>query len=481
MSNGFTGTTNVPPPSFTTTGFVAPQGSAVLTGVQTDINAAFGASLNFNLNTPQGQLSSSLAAIIANTDQSFAYFTMQVDPAYASGIFQDGVARIYFLERDPAEPTTLQVLCTGLTGVIIPVGSLISDPAGNIYASLGTGVILASGSVTITFAAQQSGPIGVPSSVTIYQAVPGWDTVSIVSGIEGTNVESRAAFEQRREDSVAGNSLGPVGAIIGAVSAVPGVIDFYGYNNNTAGSVVVGGVSIAAYSIYICVAGGNPQAVGQAILSKKGPGAPMTGNTTVTVYDSNPLYASPIPYTITYDIPASLPVYFAVTLQNNPGLPSNFVPLVQNAIVAAFAGGSPGVPRARIGSTIYAQPYVPAISALGSWALTASIEIGSTNTSDASVTASISGTVLTVTGILSGTIINGDYVTGSTGGSGIVAGTYITSFGTGAGGTGTYNLNNTNTLSSTTVTCASADQSFVAVQINQEPQTSAVNITVVHT
>src|SRR5271169_3119879 len=63
--------------------------SAILTGVEQDFSAAFNATLNFNLNTPQGQLASSEAAIIDYFYQLFVYYTQQVDPSYASGRMQD--------------------------------------------------------------------------------------------------------------------------------------------------------------------------------------------------------------------------------------------------------------------------------------------------------------------------------------------------------------------------------------------------------
>ena len=49
-----------------TIGFVPPQQSAVLVGVSEDINAAFGGDLTQQPETPQGQLASSMAAIIGN-------------------------------------------------------------------------------------------------------------------------------------------------------------------------------------------------------------------------------------------------------------------------------------------------------------------------------------------------------------------------------------------------------------------------------
>lgn len=68
--------------------------------------------------------------------------------------------------------------------------------------------------------------------------------------------------------------------------------------------------------------------------------------------------------------------------------------------------------------------------------------IGGTFTGD------ISGTTLTVSAISAGNIALGQYLTGS----GITAGTQITQFLTGAGGTGTYQVNTSQTATSTTIT-----------------------------
>ncbi|TIR78119.1 MAG: hypothetical protein E5X19_32455, partial [Mesorhizobium sp.] len=76
-----------------------------------DINGAFGGVLNPALNTPQGQLASSETAVIDEVNSTFLYFTNQVDPAYATGRMQDAIARIYFIERNPAQPTVVQALC----------------------------------------------------------------------------------------------------------------------------------------------------------------------------------------------------------------------------------------------------------------------------------------------------------------------------------------------------------------------------------
>jgi hypothetical protein len=65
------------------------------------------------------------------------------------------------------------------------------------------------------------------------------------------------------------------------------------------------------------------------------------------------------------------------------------------------------------------------------------------------VTASISGTVMTVTAVASGAIVVGQTVFGT----GVTANTTVTSFGTGSGGVGTYNVSASQTVASTSISC----------------------------
>lgn len=435
-------TTNVPPPEFTDVGFVSPSPTAILEGVQADINASFGSVLSYSLTTPQGQLAQSWAAILQNVDATFQYYTQQVDPSYASGRMQDAIGRIYFMERNPSEPTALQIECLGLAGVLIPVGATIQDVSGNLYQCTGSGTIPVGGTVALSFACTTPGPIAVPGTndVSIFQSIPGWDQATVLSGVVGSNVEGRAQFEQRRRESVAGNSFGPIGAIIGAVAGVPDVLDYFGYNNNTVAPVTLLGVEIPAYSIYICVAGGTDQDVASAILSKKSAGAPMIGNTEVTVFDENPLFVFPPSYVITFERPTDLQVLINVLISNGPNVPSDADIQIQDALLAAFAGEDGG-PKARIGSLIYATRFVPPIAALGTWAQVAQIGVGSSNAPDATFVGNIAGNTLTVTTLTTGTIAIGQRLTDLVNDL-IVEATTVTGFGTGVGGAGTYTINN---------------------------------------
>lgn len=378
-------TTSVPTLSFTDNGVVAPSQAEILTGVIEDIGAAFGGDLTWtntdgsqNLSTPQGQLATSETAIIGGADDEFMALFNGVDPAYASGRMQDAIGRIYFQTRNPATSTVVPGICSGATGTQIPVGATARDSFGNIYTCTQAGTIPAGGTITLSFACNTTGPIACPAGALneIYRLIPGWDSVTnAVDGVLGSNVENRANFEARRQQSVASNAQGSTVAIKGAVLAVSGVLDCYVIDNPLDTSAVVGGVTLAPHSVYVCVVGGAAQDIGNAIWSKKSLGCNYNGDVTVTVQDTVN-YSYPYPtYSVTYQEAIPKPIYVAVQLSNNGSVPSNYLSLIQASIISAFAGTDGGT-RAQIGATIFASRFYAGIASLGAWAQIINITLG---------------------------------------------------------------------------------------------------------
>ena len=380
---------NVPAPKLGPAGLVVPTEAAILAGVQADMQEAFGGGLNLSLETPQGQLASSLTAILGDANDQFLALANSVDPAYADGRWQDAIARIYFLTRYPAEPTVVTATIVGLAGTIIPAGAQAQATDGTLYAALTAGQIPSSGSLQLPFACAVNGPVACPagSLTTIYQQVPGWDTVTnVTDGILGSALETRSAFEARRQASTAANAVGTLPALLGAVLNVPGVLDAFVTDNPTDSAMTIGGVSVPAHSLYASVAGGAPLDVATAIWSKKAPGCGYGGNTTVNVVDRRSGYVAPYPtYPVTFETPTPTPVLFAVGIAAGPQVPSDAAAQIQAAIIAAFAGADGG-PRARIGSTIYALRFAQAVTGLGAWAQLVSLAIGTDVASQTSVT-----------------------------------------------------------------------------------------------
>lgn len=472
--------TSVPSPTWSDAGFVAPAEADILAGRQADINAAFGGALNPDLTTPQGQLASSDTAIIGAVNDLFLRYTTQVDPAFSSGRMQDGIGRIYFIERNPAQPTVVQSQCVGAQGVTIPAGARARDAAENDYICLQAGTFDATGVMTLPFANMAVGPIPCPAGTltTIYQAIPGWDTITNISdGVLGNLVESRTDFEARRRLAVAQNSLGSIPSILGAVLTVPGVLDAFVTENSATTVQTIGGVALAPNSVFVAVAGGAPAAVGRAIWTRKAPGTAYNGNTTVQVQDTQSGYVPPYPtYSVTYTIPTALSIYFSVVLANVPGVPANAAVLVQNAIIAAFAGADGG-PRARIGTTVFASRFYAPVMALGSWAKIVDIVIGSINNPTVTFVGSVAGNTLTVASISSGTLAVGQILDDASGS--LVEGTAIVAQLTGTvGSTGTYTVSSSQTVGTETMLAVTPNLFKVPVNINQIPTVAAPNITV---
>lgn len=359
-------TSQVPRVQFTPEGLVLPEESEILAGVQADMDSAFGGGLNPALETPQGQLASTTTAIIGDKNSEFASYVNQVDPAFAAGRMQDAIGRIYFIDRKPGTATTVIATCMGLTGVTIPVGARAQAVDGNIYVCTQAGIIPSSGSIDLPFSCSVNGPIScAPGTLSqIYQAIPGWDSIlNADAGTVGSNVESRAEFEERRRQSVAINARSSLQSIYAAVANLDGVIDVYVTENNLSVDQTIGGVSLVPHSIWVAVVGGEAAEIAAAIWRKKSNGANYNGNTSYTVEDRDG-YAYPYPsYEVSWETPAAMPVLFAVQLADNPALPSDIVALTKQAIVDAF-NGADGGQRARIGSTIYASRFYAPISLL---------------------------------------------------------------------------------------------------------------------
>lgn len=361
------GSSSVPPIQFTATGLVLPTEADILAGVIADTNAAFGNQLSVALDTPQGQLSSSWSAIIADNNDTFAQYVALVDPATSSGVMQDAIGQIYFMPRNPAAPTSVSVLCRGASGTVIPANTQISDIDGNLYYAVDGGTIGIDGTVTLAFANIQNGPIPCAiNSVKIYQSISGWDSVeNPAAGTLGRDAESPQEFEYRRQLSVMKNGNGSLGVVEGAVFAVANVLDVLVVQNTRNTTLNYGSTNypLAPHSIYIAVVGGDNDDIARAIFqSSSGTGADMNGNTTITVADTS--YSIPQPeYDITFNRPTDTNLKVTVQIRNSPLLPSGIIASVKAAVIESFNGEN-GAQRARIGGTVLASQFYAGISAI---------------------------------------------------------------------------------------------------------------------
>lgn len=374
-------TTSVPLPQFTPTGLVTASEQAILQGVLADYVAAFaatGKTLNTELTTPQGQLASSQAYMVAAFQAMLAQLIANVDPLTSSGAFQDALGRIYFLTRQQATYAYVVGTLGGVVGSVLPQGSQVRSSDGTIWASIAPVTFDATGAAEIAFQATVPGalPVAGVDDLRIYQQVPGWESVTNAApSVPGRDVEGRADFETRRADSVQIGGKGTPQAIRAAIANVTGVSDVYVYNNGSDVAILAGSTSypIPAHSIGINVTGGDQEAIAQAIWSKIDCGCGFSIQDTVTVIvEDTEGYSEPFPaYPIRFmhDRPPTQ-VYFTVNVADLPSLPANYISLVQQAVAAAFASGftSPdgtiNIGRARIGGQVIAATYAAPLLAV---------------------------------------------------------------------------------------------------------------------
>ncbi len=364
-------TSNVPNILFTEDGIIVPTAAEVLTGVLKDFSQVFGGNMRVDLRTPQGQLASSLAAIITSKNNEIALLVNQINPEYADGFFQDAIGEIYFLPRKPGTATRVTCTVTGLPGTVIPANTLAKDTVGNIYTFISVITIPSTGTTTAILDNIQTGEIACAANTltVIYQTVNGWDSITNPNaGVPGIPVENRQKYEYRRKQSVAANATGTIAAIRANVFKIPEIIEVYGVDNVTSEPIIITGVTLVPHSLYICAYAKNwtlalREKVAAAIFDKKDLGCDYNGDTVITIYDG-------IAYNVRFQEAQQLSVFFRINIRNNPALPNTIASQIQNAILTNF--------DEKIGSLIEANTFYGTILAVDPRIQIISVFVGNT-------------------------------------------------------------------------------------------------------
>ena len=239
--------------------------------------------------TPQGQIIDAETLAITQKDAELAFLANMFNPKTARGIWQDALAEIYFIKRKKAVNSRCYCVLTGLNGTVIEKGSKIQSSADNTYWNLLEDVTINdNSSVTALFECESEGAvIASPNTLNkIITTVAGWDTVNnIQSATVGTLEESQQAFEKRRYDSVALNSVGTTASVFSRVNQIDDVVGCYVVDNKTNVNKIIDDYLLKPHSIYVAVIGGSNQDIAEAIYRSLSAGCDYNGNTQITVVD----------------------------------------------------------------------------------------------------------------------------------------------------------------------------------------------------
>lgn len=346
--------------SVSPSGIITPQTSEIKEGFQEIFVNAFGSDLNLDDATPQGVLIDDLTQEKQLSNSLMMYIFNQLNPETAEGIFQDALAKLYFIERKAATRSIVNCVCTGLAGTVLN-GVDSGNPAlaqsvnGDIFECVTGGTIPASGSITLAFRSQETGEIPVTQNTVnrVYQTILGWDSVNNAStGTMGSNEETRAEFAKRMIDSLAINATGSLSALQSSIANLDGVTDYKLWENVTDSSVTVRGVTLNPHSVWICVnsAVGSDE-MAETIYKNKSAGADTNGSQLCSYIapDTNVAYA------YYYDNPTDQDIYVKVTTVSEPS--DEVEDAIKEAIVDNFQGKS-NEQRISIGDSILASRFV---------------------------------------------------------------------------------------------------------------------------
>lgn len=330
------------------------------------------AQLNTEPETPAGQLIDSQTAAIAEKDAELLYLCNQFDPARNSGVFQDAIAKIYFLTRKSAVPSQATVTVTGLPGTVIPVSAQVRSTADDtLWANTAAVTIPAEGTTTATFACQTEGAITAPAGALsrIVTVVAGWDTATNEDAATvGSSAENRGQFEARRYASVALNSRSTASAVYARIMQLDNVISCYVTQNRGSASVTIDGYTLGGHSIYVAVVGGADEEIAAALYDTVSAGCDYNGNTAIEVTDANTGAVE----TVRFNRPDELDIYIRVTLTSTEGLPLTYADDIRTAIFNNFYGldseiyldGEP-LQRVTMNTTIYASRFAVSVYNVG--------------------------------------------------------------------------------------------------------------------
>ena len=353
------------------TGFSADDVSDVRAAVAQAWKQAFRsdntAELNTEPETPAGQIIDSQTASITQKDSELLYLANMLNPLKATGIFQDALAEIYFLQRKPAIASTAVIRCTGLPGTVIPVSAQVMSTADDtIWQNTEAVTIGSDGICECVFECQSAGLISAAAGTLsrINTMVAGWDTaVNEAAAVVGQNAETQGAFEARRYASVGLNSRGTIAAVYARVANCANVVSCIVRENKTNMPIEIDGYFIKAHSVFVSVVGGSDEDIAEAIYNSCSAGCDYNGNTTVAVTDS----ATKAVENVIFYRPEEFDVYVKVTLQGKDSLPDEYETTVKNAVYDNFYGestatiaGNP-ILRAVAGDTVLASRFIPSV------------------------------------------------------------------------------------------------------------------------
>lgn len=326
-------------PTISATGISAPTYDAILQSLVESVQAIYGSDVYIAPDSQDGQMLAIFAAAINDQNQKIIACYNSFAPQFALGNGLSNLVQINGLERQTASNSTAVGDVVGVAGTVITAG-VVADNNGNKWNLPATVVIPDAGTISVTVTAQDVGAIAASAGTInkIQTPTSGWQSfLSSSDAVVGQPVETDAALRKRQAVSTSLPANSPLGGVLSAILALPGVLSARAYENATNSADANG---IPARSICLVVEGGDVGQIAQAIGQKKTPGAATYGSTAQDYIDP----ITDIEYTINFFVLAFQALSVEISLTAVSGYNSNVAAEIQQSVADYINGLGIGQP-----------------------------------------------------------------------------------------------------------------------------------------
>lgn len=258
--------------------------------LQAAFRSIYGADINLDSNTPDGQL----IGIFALAKQDFLALITQdynsKDPDQAVGAALDGICALCGIYRKGGTYTKVTVTIT--TDRAVELAGLdtsdtpftVADQNGNQFYLLETNSIAAAGSYNLNFRAKDIGAVQVQTGTitTAVTVVLGVTAITNAGGAyeDGVDQETDAQLRVRRQKSTSMPAQGFLSSLRAGILSLDGVTSCLIFENNTGDADVN---SVPGHSIWVIVDGGTDADIANTIYKYRNAGCGMKGTEIVQV------------------------------------------------------------------------------------------------------------------------------------------------------------------------------------------------------
>jgi uncharacterized phage protein gp47/JayE len=316
------------PDSFDANGLQVKNLTELTSDLDTALQGIFGADINLEANSPDGQMVAIFAQAGVDLREMLANVNSGFDIDQAEGVTLDQRVGIIGLQRGAGTFSTVDIAVTvskalslvgldsqsGDTNPSIPNLYTIKDDAGTQWYLLASQSPGAAGTFTYSFRAAAIGavlvtPNTITTPVTIVGGVLSVNNPSSATEV-GTDEETDQDLRARFHASTTLTAIGYLDSLEALLRNLPSVASAFVYENDNPTADAFG---TPANTIWCIVDGGSPPDIAASIFSKKSMGAGMRGAQTYAITRENGQV-----FTAKWDNPNNVPLYIKFAV-NKPG------------------------------------------------------------------------------------------------------------------------------------------------------------------